>query len=234
MSQLNQPSASSSPAGQPFDFLLVLDFEATCSNTDRSFPNEIIEFPIVVLDTHSLYVVAEFREHIRPTINPTLTHFCIDLTGITQDVVDAAETFPEVFGRVVDFVGELQAAHPGAKLAFVTCGDWDLKTMLPLQLQHSHSSLPATLNPPPPIFSRWINIKVPFHNALGGVQLDASASNKKKKKKSTTRLGMAGMLQRLGLPLVGRHHCRIDDARNIAQIAKALIERGVVLDITSR
>jgi hypothetical protein len=39
-------------------------------------------------------------------------------------------------------------------------------------------------------------------------------------------MGMAGMLASLRLPLVGRHHSGIDDARNIAAIVKALAERG--------
>lgn len=36
--------------------------------------------------------------------------------------------------------------------AFVTCGDWDLKTMLPNQCRTSKCSKPK-------YFSQWINIK---------------------------------------------------------------------------
>lgn len=36
---------------QDFEYLLILDFEATCSNSERINPQEIIEFPVVILDT---------------------------------------------------------------------------------------------------------------------------------------------------------------------------------------
>ncbi|KAJ3046175.1 tRNA 2'-phosphotransferase 1 [Rhizophlyctis rosea] len=219
----SQPKTPSPPP-QTFDYLLVLDFEATCDENNPTFPNEIIEFPIVVLSTRTLSTTTEFRTHIRPTINPTLTQFCTSLTGITQDVVDAADPFDIAFPRVVAFLKNLQGKEPDAKFAFVTCGDWDLKTMLPLQLNHSNI-LASSVSP---LFSKWINIKIPCFDYLAG--LDGVISNKKKKK--GTRLGMAGMLEKLGLPLVGRHHCGIDDARNIAAIAKALVEKGVILDIT--
>ena len=138
--------------------------------------------------------------------------------------MDASDPFDIVFPKVQSFIKDLQAAEPDATFAFVTCGDWDLKTMLPLQLSHSKLDASDVL----PIFSKWINIKIPCSNYFGASEVSSSG----KKKKRGTRLGMAGMLQRLGLPLVGRHHCGLDDARNIASIAKALVERGVVLDIT--
>lgn len=33
-----------------FDYLFVLDFEATCDKDVRLYPQEIIEFPVVVVD----------------------------------------------------------------------------------------------------------------------------------------------------------------------------------------
>jgi 3'-5' exoribonuclease 1 len=49
-------SASSSNC----DFYLVVDFEATCHETDRDhWLQEIIEFPIVVIDGRSFEVVRE-------------------------------------------------------------------------------------------------------------------------------------------------------------------------------
>ena len=38
--------------------------------------------------------------------------------------------------------------------------------------------------------------------------------------------GMAGMLNKLGMKLEGRHHSGIDDTRNIAKIILHLIESG--------
>ena len=38
---------------QVFDYILVLDFEATCDDKKKIIPQEIIEFPILMVDTKS-------------------------------------------------------------------------------------------------------------------------------------------------------------------------------------
>lgn len=81
---------------QAFSHILVLDFEATCDSGAVDFPHEIIEFPVVVLDTRTLQVVAEFHRYVQPTKNKELSEFCTDLTGITQEKVDAAKTIDVV------------------------------------------------------------------------------------------------------------------------------------------
>ena len=53
---------------QPYDFYAVLDFEATCEEGARIRPQEIIEFPTVLLDGATLEPVAEFHSACgRPT-----------------------------------------------------------------------------------------------------------------------------------------------------------------------
>lgn len=68
---------------QPFDFYLVLDFEASC-NDSGAFQHEVIEFPTVALNAHTLKIESEFHAYIKPVLNPLLTPFCTSLTGITQ------------------------------------------------------------------------------------------------------------------------------------------------------
>ena len=66
-------------------YLLVLDFEATCG--ESGFPRgqmEIIEFPTIVYDLREKKEVGRFHEYVRPVIQPQLTEFCTQLTGITQ------------------------------------------------------------------------------------------------------------------------------------------------------
>ncbi len=55
----------SSARQQSYDFLLVIDFEATCeeNNTD-SFHHEIIEFPAVLIDTRKQEVVRFGTEYV--------------------------------------------------------------------------------------------------------------------------------------------------------------------------
>lgn len=88
----------------------------------------------------------------------------------------------------------------------VTCGDWDLKTMLPRQLTLTNTKLSPKVSA---LLTNRVNIKFAF----------AKAYNKKPK-------GMAGMLEDLGLNLEGRHHSGIDDSRNIARITAKLIADG--------
>merc|ERR1711988_1134748 len=50
--------------------IVVLDFEATCCDVSgRSYPNEIIEFPSVLLD-RSGKVLDEFQVYVKPVKNP--------------------------------------------------------------------------------------------------------------------------------------------------------------------
>lgn len=93
------PETSRKLRPQPFSHVLVCDFEATCESGSVHYPHEIIEFPVIVLDTATLRVVAEFHEYVRPVANPVLTTFCTDLTGITQATVNAADPLPIVVAK---------------------------------------------------------------------------------------------------------------------------------------
>jgi 3'-5' exoribonuclease 1 len=92
---------------------LPLQVEATCADTkDLDWPNEIIEFPVVLLrwrqplntgdnsaglltdapdvagpsesGISQLYIASTFHSYVRPTWHPKLSTFCTSLTGITQ------------------------------------------------------------------------------------------------------------------------------------------------------
>ncbi|TPX33912.1 hypothetical protein SmJEL517_g03384 [Synchytrium microbalum] len=192
-----------------YSHCIVLDFEATCDESKAFSPSEIIEFPLVVLSTDTLETVQEFHSYIKPTRNPTLTPFCTNLTGILQKTVDSAQPFEQVWENVLQFLTDLSTTTTSYNPLVITCGDWDLKSMLPLQLSLCGiKSVPAE-------FSQWCNIKHIYERAYGG-----------------KAMGMDNMLSKLNLPLVGRHHSGIDDARNIASIVKKVIRDGHVVDVT--
>ncbi|CAO1616675.1 unnamed protein product [Sympodiomycopsis kandeliae] len=94
---------------------LVTDVEATCEADDKGggfgYPNEIIEFPVVLVrlvepdsskstDAASgsprLEIVDEFHSYIKPRFSPILTDFCKTLTGISQSQVDDSDRFQSV------------------------------------------------------------------------------------------------------------------------------------------
>ena len=119
------------------DLFVVLDFEATCfENAPRDRTQEIIEFPCHIVvppwsaDRAEISHLdgTEFHAYVRPVRDPILSEFCTGLTGITQETVDAAETFQTVLGRHLAWTREV--IPPGVSFVYVTCGDWDLKTCL--------------------------------------------------------------------------------------------------------
>ncbi|PWV10402.1 putative phosphotransferase [Trypanosoma cruzi] len=207
------------PPSPFFDAYVVLDFEATCERNRRLEEPEIIEFPMVLIDARSHRILTEFQRYVRPVVNPILSDFCTELTGIKQSVVDAAEKFPLVFDAALEFLrgsgyGE---APPLRSYLFVTCGDWDLKTMLPSQLRTTEKTGTAIVAPP--TFRRWCNLKVPMRAIV-----------------PTEARGMFDlreMLAAVGLPLKGRHHSGIDDCRNIASVVQELLRRGHVIAPTT-
>lgn len=60
-------------------------WQATCQEVNPlDWQFEVIELPIVVVEVATGRTVAEFREHVRPLVNPGLSAFCTQLTGIQQ------------------------------------------------------------------------------------------------------------------------------------------------------
>ena len=91
-------STGSESKEQPFQYYLVLDFESTCQEGTKIDPQEIIEFPCLLIRSPDFVLVDQvvmnnfflpliFHEYIRPVAHPVLTKFCTDLTGITQDMI---------------------------------------------------------------------------------------------------------------------------------------------------
>lgn len=190
----------------PFDCYAVLDFEATCDDGQRMDPQEVIEFPIVLVDATKREVVDEFRTYVRPERHQRLSRFCTELTGIVQAAVDSAPVWTVALRQAEEWLDAQLAGRGFRRCVFVTCGDWDLKTMMPGQCAVVGQQVPRR-------FRYWLNIKNLFRTV-------------------TTKhgKGMKEMLTELGLPLDGRHHSGLDDSRNIAKILLSLLGRGGVVD----
>ena len=207
---LNRKTLSnmSSIKKQHFDHFFVLDFEATCLRNELIVPQEIIEFPCLKLSTETFEVESTFHRYVRPLVRPNLSHFCTELTGITQEMVEHESDFSEVFADFKKWVSE---ETNGTKDSFtaVICGDWDLKTMLPNQCQLSEVQIPE-------YFDQWINIKKSYHVA-----------------KKTFPRSLEAMIKGLNLVFQGRQHSGIDDSTNIARIVRILAEKGHVFVNTS-
>ena len=197
---------------QDFDFFVVVDFEATCVKDARIFPQEIIEFPAVLVDGATGRIESAFRRYVRPKHHPVLTQFCRELTGIRQEDVDGGVDLGEALWMHDSW---LKAATAGAenkrgvRLAVVTWGDWDCRTMLEFECRFKGIEKPS-------YFDRWINLRVPFQAALGG----------------GGRVNLQEAVRAAGLDWEGRLHCGLDDARNTARLLAELMRRGVKITIT--
>jgi inhibitor of KinA sporulation pathway (predicted exonuclease) len=78
--------------------LLIVDFEATCFMSGKEPPDffqEIIEIGAVLLDTATRLPAGEYQTFVKPVLFPTLSPFCIKLTSIQQQDVDAGLSFDE-------------------------------------------------------------------------------------------------------------------------------------------
>lgn len=90
--------------------LLVLDLEATCADDGSIGADqmEIIEVGAVWASA-SGEALDTFQAFVRPVERPSLTAFCMALTGIVQASVDAAAPWPAVAGALAAFARR----HPG-------------------------------------------------------------------------------------------------------------------------
>lgn len=203
-----ESSSALASVEQQFTHLIVLDFEAQCRDRPEPAPRpqEIVEFPLVVIDVATRTIVDEFHTYIKPTVHPKLFPFTTTLTGVTQAQVDAGIELDEALSRADDFIGKYSTDERSC--CVVTCGHWDLRTALVNECAFKHFAIPRALR-------RWCNVKIVF--------ADTYMAGRK-------QLGMDGMLQKLGLELVGRHHSGIDDARNIARIVIHLLKDGVRIE----
>jgi ERI1 exoribonuclease 3 len=182
-----------------FDYLLVLDFEAQCDNDTKLKCQEIIEFPVVIVDVVNKKILDNFFHfYIKPEVHSKLFPFCTELTGITQDLVDGGILLKECLEHLDKFLNKEKLTN----FTFVTCGDWDLNTCLPKEAFYKNIEYRDYLK-------SWINVKRIFSEI------------------SAFKVGMAGMLRELGLKLDGRHHSGLDDAKNIAKIVLNLINKGL-------
>lgn len=88
-----------------------MDLEFTCWE-DRelmaSRPREIIEFGVSILHWHEGGYRAEkqFNILVRPEVFPKLSAYCVELTGITQEMIDRAPPFSEALDMLLESLPE--------------------------------------------------------------------------------------------------------------------------------
>lgn len=192
---------------QDFQYFVVIDFEATCDKDRNPHPQEIIEFPSVLVNSVTGQLEASFQTYVRPVYHQHLSDFCKELTGIQQLQVDRGVPLSEALLMHDKWLEDKGIKH--TNFAVVTWSNWDCRVMLESECRFKRIRKP-------PYFNRWINLKVPFHEVFGGM-----------------RCNLKEAVQLAGLAWEGRAHCGLDDARNTARLLTHIMHRGFRFSITN-
>lgn len=147
--------------------------------------------------------------YCKPQINPILSKYCTDLTGITQEQVDSAETFDKVLIHFQKWL-EKHKLNSSRKFAIVTDSHWDIKKYLYYQCIYLCLPFPIWAN-------SWVNVSV--------------ACRKFYRLKKTS---LQYMLDHLDMKFIGNHHCGLDDAKNIARILIKMIYDGADIRVNQQ
>jgi len=180
---------------------LIVDLEATCwerSSDTRRGQNETIEIGAVLMEGSKK--VGEFQSFIEPKLHPELSDFCKELTSIRQEDVDGAPGFADALQKLVQYAEETSGAR-FVDIVFSSWGNYDAN-----QFRHD-----CVLHNVPYPFGTHVNLKAEFGRIF-----------------KCKPPGMKRALEQLKLPLTGVHHRGIDDARNIAEILKVLLQVGLM------
>ncbi|MGR5367022.1 RNA 2'-phosphotransferase [Photobacterium damselae] len=134
-----------------FDYLIVTDLEMTCvENRDTNFQPETIEIGCAAVSTQTLEIIDTFSMLVKPSINPTLSQFCVSLTNITQQEVDSASEYPVVATELQRWLSNFDNS------AFVAWGTGDHKR---LNIDAKYHSINSPISGFP-----VINLKLLFKN----------------------------------------------------------------------
>lgn len=177
-------------------YIACVDLEATCddSPTFNRRKMEIIEFGCTLLNPE-YKVVGTFNSFVRPTINPTLTEFCKELTTITQEQVDSADTWDVVAAQIAEFFATM--IPEGSDEIWTSWGDFDRNLIIRDCERYNITD---------PMCPVHFNLKA----------LEASHRNSKKQH------GMKGTMDSMGLVFPGTLHRACDDAAALAMIMTTL------------
>ncbi|XP_054721818.1 3'-5' exoribonuclease 1-like [Uloborus diversus] len=195
-----------------YDFICVVDFEATCVEQTIStdfYPHEIIEFPAVLIDVKQLQIVDSFHSYVKPVINPILSDFCKEFTGISQVTVDQAKKFGKVLKLFQDW---LFGSVGKGKFIILTDGSADIENFLSTSCIVNDVKIPSYAK-------KWIDMKAVYRNTY---MLERGSKR------------LVDILKKLGIEFEGRLHSGMDDAQNIAKIAITALKDGVELKFTNK
>ena len=174
--------------------IMVVDFEATCGPGVSKTDAEIIEVGAVLVSLTttetSLLELPTFHRYIRPTIVTTLTHFCKNLTGITQKQVDNGLLFEEMIDEWKVFLSDHHCTSN--TVVFGCWTDFDIKQ---LRLELTRQNIDFE-------FPHWIDLQKAYKNS----------------QQKNTIQSVSKALAEQELEFIGQAHSALHDAQNTVRL----------------
>jgi inhibitor of KinA sporulation pathway (predicted exonuclease) len=167
---------------------IVFDLEATCWEGNQiGRVQEIIEIGAFRLDTYGA-VSDHFQKFVRPLVNPILSPYCRQLTGIDQKDIDLAKGFRHTGAAFLEWI---QTVEDDFRLC-----SWGAKDKILLEQDCIAGGLETEW------LDACIDLKAQYHHFKGLA--------KQRGFKKTMRLE--------GMEFDGSHHRALDDADNLVAL----------------
>lgn len=174
---------------------LVIDLEATTEEGGWHVAEmEVIEIGATLVNQDGREL-DHFERFVRPVRRPVLTHFCRDLTHISQNNIDSAATFPVVWPLFERWLSH----HRARVVGWASWGDYDRKQLEEQWRQHDMTSVLSDMP--------YVNLKQRFAQAR---QLQRP-------------VGLNSALQLAGMQFTGQQHRALVDARNTARLLPLIL-----------
>ncbi|MDY7559775.1 exonuclease domain-containing protein [Pseudomonas sp. 10B1] len=174
---------------------LVIDLEATTE--DGGWPMaemEIIEIGVTLVNQNGREL-DHFERFVRPQRRPLLTHFCRELTHISQSNIDNAQPLSIVWPQFERWLSN----HLARVVSWASWGEYDRRQ---LEQEWQHHNMVSALSTLP-----HVNLKQRFIETR---QLQRP-------------LGLNGALQLAGMQFQGQQHRALVDARNTARLLPLIL-----------
>lgn len=174
---------------------LVIDLEATTEEGGWPVAEmEIIEIGATLVNQDGREL-DHFERFVRPQRRPLLTHFCRELTHISQDNIDSAAPLDTVWPQFERWLGH----HLARVVGWASWGDYDKHQLEEEWRQHELSTVLTTLP--------HVNLKQRFAEAR---QLQRP-------------MGLNAALQLAGMQFSGQQHRALADARNTGRLLPLIL-----------
>lgn len=170
--------------------LIFFDIEMLCDKNTIPF-SKMESIRLAAVKYHKKSEEKEFFDaFIKPSKGAKLSPFCKELTGIKQEEVDSAESFPTVFSEFLEWIGPIEESH------FYSWGTNDIERLKhDIELHNLSENYFSVIN------QRYSDFQKTFTKFISGQDLSVENS-----------------LRLYDLPFEGDKHNPLYDALNTLQI----------------